>query len=419
MSHAAAPRLMVRMFLAFAFAYFFSALLRAVTATLAPTFSAELGLGAAQLGLLAGAYFLGFSVTQLPLGSALDRFGPKRVLLVLLGVAVGGCVAFALARDLPQLLLARFLIGLGVSACLMAPLTSYRHHFPPSLQMRTNSWMLMTGSLGMLASTLPVQWLLPALGWRGLFIAVAALLLAAALLIALVIPHDHAAKADAPPAEAVAAAPGYGVVFSHPAFIRMAPMGFFAYGGMVAMQSLWIGPWLTQVGGEAAGQAARGLFLVNFCMLLAFLSWGLVLPRLLRNGLTAEDVIARGWPAGVAMLAVILWAGPAAGAASWAVWCVFTSVVSLSQPAVAQAFPAALAGRALSAFNLVIFAGVFALQWGIGLLLDALRGLGFTTLGAFRASFGLFLAACLAAFLWAQWHGRRSTDTAGQVAPGR
>lgn len=411
-------RRMVRMFLAFAFAYFFSALLRAVTATLAPTFSAELGLGAAQLGLLAGAYFLGFSATQLPLGSALDRFGPKRVLLVLLSVAIAGCVSFALARDLPQLLLARFLIGLGVSACLMAPLTSYRHHFPASLQMRTNSWMLMTGSLGMLASTLPVQWLLPLLGWRGLFIVVAALLLLAAALIAVAIPRDEATSPAAPVAGADAAL-GYGVVFRHPAFVRMAPMGFFAYGGMVAMQSLWIGPWLTQVGGQGADQAARGLFLVNFCMLLAFLSWGLVLPRLLRHGRTAEDVMSLAWPAGVAMLAVILWAGPGAGAASWAAWCVLTSVVSLSQPAVAQAFPAALAGRALSAFNLVIFAGVFSLQWGIGLLLDGLRSAGFTTLGAFRASFGLFLIACLAAFLWARWHGRRSIAAASQVAAGR
>jgi hypothetical protein len=154
-------------------------------------------------------------------------------------------------------------------------------------------------------------------------------------------------------------------------------------------------------------------------MLLAFLCWGLVLPRLLRNGRTAEDVIARAWPAGIAMLSVILWAGPAAGAAGWAAWCVLTSVVSLSQPAVAQAFPAALAGRALSAFNLVIFAGVFALQWGIGLLLDALRGAGFTTLGAFRASFGLFLGACLASFLWARWRSNRSPDAASRVAPGR
>jgi MFS family permease len=418
MSSTAGLGVMVRMFLAFAFAYFFSALLRAVTATLAPTFSAELGLGSAQLGLLAGAYFLGFSAMQLPLGSALDRFGPKRVLSVLLAVAVAGCISFGLARDLPQLLLARFMIGVGVSACLMAPLTSYRHRFPPSLQMRTNSWMLMTGSLGMLASTLPVQWLLPVIGWRGLFIAVAGLLLAAVAVIAVVIPRDEPAAAPQPAAYADVA-PGYAIVFSHPVFQRLAPMGFFVYGGMVAMQSLWIGPWLTQVSGQGADQAAKGLFLVNICMLLAFLCWGLVLPRLLRNGRTAEDVIARAWPARIAMRSVILRAGPAAGAAGWAAWCVLTSVVSLSQPAVAQAFPAALAGRALSAFNLVIFAGVFALQWGIGLLLDALRGAGFTTLGAFRASFGLFLGACLASFLWARWRSNRSPDAASRVAPGR
>ena len=81
-------RTAVAMFFAFAFAYFLSALLRAVTATLAPAFSIELGLSAGDLGLLAGAYFLGFSLTQLPLGQALDRFGPRRVLLALLSVAV-------------------------------------------------------------------------------------------------------------------------------------------------------------------------------------------------------------------------------------------------------------------------------------------------------------------------------------------
>ena len=94
-------------FLCFAFAYFFSALVRAVTATLAPDFSAEIGLGAADLGLLAGAYFVGFAVMQLPLGRALDRFGPQRVLMGFLALAVIGCVAFALARSFVGLTLAR------------------------------------------------------------------------------------------------------------------------------------------------------------------------------------------------------------------------------------------------------------------------------------------------------------------------
>ncbi|MBI3366883.1 MAG: MFS transporter [Burkholderiales bacterium] len=384
------------LFLAFAFAYFFSALLRAVTATLAPQFSHELALGAGQLGLLAGAYFLGFSAMQLPLGHALDRFGPKRSLLVLLGVAIVGCLGFAAAQGFVQLLLARFVIGVGVSACLMAPLTCYRLRFGLAAQLRTNSWMLMTGSLGMLASTLPVQWVLPLLGWRGLFLAAGGLLLLSALLIALVVPADELA----PPSSARAEPGSYATVWRNPTFIRLAPLGFFAYGGMIAMQTLWIGPWLTQVGGRSADEAAQGLFIVNASMLLAFLCWGLAMPRLTHAGWRAERIIAFGWPMGVACLVAIVWLGPQAGAPFWALWCVGTSVVSVSQPAVAQAFAPGLAGRALSAYNLVIFAGVFAVQWGIGLLLDALGTAGWPLLQAYRWTFGLFLGACIGSFIW-------------------
>lgn len=87
------PRSAALVFLAFAFAYFLSALLRAVTGTLAQEFA----LHARDLGLLSGGYFLGFSATQLPLGRWLDRHGPRKVLLGFLGVAVLGCGVFALA----------------------------------------------------------------------------------------------------------------------------------------------------------------------------------------------------------------------------------------------------------------------------------------------------------------------------------
>jgi MFS family permease len=147
----------VLVFLSFAFAYFLSALVRAVTATLAPQFSVELHLSSGDLGLLAGAYFLGFASMQLPLGSALDRHGARRVLLVLLTAAVIGCIAFATATSFVGLILARTLIGMGVAACLMAPLTTYRHRFTANAQMRANSWMLMTGSLGMVTRTVSVR----------------------------------------------------------------------------------------------------------------------------------------------------------------------------------------------------------------------------------------------------------------------
>src|SRR6218665_1507420 len=166
----------ITVFLALAFAYFLSALVRAVTATLAPTLAPEFALQARDLGLLAGGYFLGFAAMQLPLGRWLDRHGPRKVLLGFLGLAVLGCLVFAAATGFSGLLAGRVLCGAGVSACLMAPLTGYRRWFAPQAQMSANSWMLMMGSLGMVASTLPVQWALPLWGWRPLFWTLAALI---------------------------------------------------------------------------------------------------------------------------------------------------------------------------------------------------------------------------------------------------
>jgi len=391
-----AARVAVAMFLAFAFAYFFSALLRAVTATLAPAFSAELGLSSGDLGLLAGAYFLGFSVMQLPLGRWLDRIGPRRVLLGFLCVAVVACAAFAQADSFAGLWAARALIGVGVSACLMAPMTAYRRHLDPTAQLRANSWMLMTGSLGMLASTLPVQWLVPLLGWRGLFWVVAAMLVLAMLLIAALVPRDSptvAAAPDAPPAS-------YRLIFLHPYFVRLAPLAFVLYGGLLAVQSLWAGPWLTQVAGHSAGEAAQGLFAINLAMLCAFFAWGVLMPRLRHRGWTVDRLIALGVPLPLGLLALAVVLGPEAQAPWWALWCVSCTVVSLSQPAVGQAFPAAVAGRALSAYNLVIFLGVFCVQWGIGLVIDLLADMGWERPLAMRAAFGLLCVAATASYGW-------------------
>ncbi len=396
------PRTVVAVFLAFATAYFLSALLRAITATLAPVLSAELSLSAADLGLLAGAYFLGFSLLQLPLGYALDRTGPRRTLVAMLLLAVLGCAAFALAEGLAALIAARMLIGAGVSACLMAPLTCFRRLLSPAGQLRANSWMLMTGSLGMLASTLPVQWLLPTLGWRGLFWGLAALLALSMLLVAVVVPRDT-------PAPAAAGAPGGGYrdIVRHPLFVRTAPLGFFLYGGMIAVQSLWAGPWLTRVTGVAPEQAAQGLFLINLSMLLAFLTWGALLPRLAHRGIDAVRLMGWGLPLPLMLLAGIVVLGPGAGGVAWAAWCMACTFVSVSQPAVGAAFPPALAGRALSAFNLVIFSGVFCVQWGIGLLIDGLRAAGWAEVAAFRGAFAIFGALCLLAYLWFLRGGRQ------------
>lgn len=394
-------------FLAFAFAYFFSALIRAITATLSPTLTQEFALNARDLGLLAGGYFFGFALTQLPLGSWLDRHGPRKVLASFLCIAVLGCLAFSVATSFTALLTARVLCGVGVSCCLMAPLTAYRRWFDSASQLRANSWMLMTGSLGMVASTLPVQWLMPVTGWRPLFLGLAALVLLAIVLVVWLVPawprpvQDPASQGGG--TNALASTRGsYAEVWRHPYFRKMVPIGFFCYGGLLAMQTLWVVPWMTRVAGYTPQEASTGFFWINVAMLLTFWAWGLANPHFASRGLSADTLMARGLPLSFVLLALLIALGDSFKnhvEVVLALYCMACSFVSLSQPTVGMAFPQALAGRALSGYNLVLFAGIFVVQWGIGLLIDGFRALGLNDVDAFRSALAVFLACCVASYL--------------------
>jgi MFS family permease len=387
--------LVVQVFLAFALAYFMSALIRAITATLSPTLKQEFTLSSGDLGLLAGGYFLGFALTQLPLGRWLDAYGPKRVILCFLAVAVAGCLAFAAAPNFTGLLAARILCGIGVSACLMAPLTAYRLWFRPEIQLRASSWMLMTGSLGMVASTLPVQWLLPHTGWRLIFVLLAVLVGVAMLVLAWRLPK--APPKQAMPSEGIIAS--YRVIWQHPYVKRHFWLGFFSYGGLMAMQTLWAGPWLVQVSGQTPAQAATGLFWLNVCMLVTFWSWGMLNPYFTRRGWHADRLLSAGMPCALVMIAIICVAGSSVDWWVWALFCMASSFMSVALPAVGMAFPKELAGRALSFYNLVIFAGVFVVQWGMGLLIDAFKAWGISTENAFQAALGVFLICSIGGYL--------------------
>ncbi len=404
-------RAAIAVFLAFALAYFFSALLRAVTATLSPVLTEEFSLHARDLGLLAGGYFLGFAAMQLPLGAWLDQHGPKKVILWLLTVAVLGCAVFAVADGFTGLMVARLLMGMGVAACLMAPLTAYRRWFDAGTQLRANAWMLMTGSLGMLASTLPVQWLLPVIGWRGVSWVVAVLIAVAMLVIALIVPRWRSAQpGTATDARPAAPQGSYADIARNAYFRHTTPLGMVCFGGMVAIQSLWAGPWMTRVGGSTPLAAATGLFWINLSMLLTFWSWGLLLPRLTARGISVDSLVRRIQPLSFVALALLVLWGPAAGGWSFvllALYCVLTTPSAQVQPVVALAFPPHLAGRALSAYNLVIFIGIFCVQWGIGLGADAFEAMGWSAVDALRGAMGVFCAVSAACWLHFALAGRR------------
>ena len=382
-------------FLVFALGYFISTLLRAINATISPELVSEFSLSAGDLGLLSGAYFLGFASVQIPLGYLLDSKGPKKIVSYFLSLTIVGIILFANAKNFQILLLSRLLIGIGVGACLMGPLTAYRVWFQDETQQRSNSWMLMVGAIGMLSSSLPVQYLLPSIGWRGVFINLAILTLICIILIALFIPKWENLNSNQTSAQG-----RLSDIWSNNFFKSLVPMGFFNYGALFAIQTLWAGPWLTRVSGYTPEESAKGLFLLYSCLLISFLLWGYFIPRFSKNISDAIKLLKWGAPLNLVVLVVIILLGSKAGAIHWAIFGISSIFLSLTQPAVGMAFPLNNAGKALTSFNLLLFVGAFFLQWAIGLIIDLSMKINISEENSFKIAMLFVLMTSLFSYLF-------------------
>ena len=385
----------ISIFLVFALGYFISTLLRAITATISPELVNEFDLSAGELGLLGGGYFLGFASVQIPLGYLLDLKGPRKIISYFLSLAIIGLILFALAQNFLTLLISRVIIGIGVGACLMGPLTAYRVWYQDETQQRSNSWMLMVGAIGMLSSSLPVQYFLPTIGWRGIFINLAILTLICIILIIIFIPKWNVVSLNKSKKTGKLEE-----IWRNDLFKSLVPMGLFNYGGLFAIQTLWAGPWMIRVSGYTPEESAQGLFLIYLLMLISFLFWGYFIPKISKNVEDAIKLLKFGAPLNLIVLAIIIYLGPDAGALHWSLFVVASIFLSLSQPAVGMAFSLTNAGKALTSFNLLLFVGAFFIQWMIGIIIDFGINLNFSEITSFKFAMIFVLVSSLISYLY-------------------
>ena len=255
---AVAWRPIALVFLPFAAGYYLTYLFRTINALIAGHLTADLGLGAADIGLLTSVFFLSLAAVQLPLGILLDRYGPKRVQIMLLPIAAFGALLFGSANSFPTLMIARALIGIGVAGSLMSGLKAIVLWFPRERIPLANGCFITLGALGAVTATAPAEALLATIGWRGLFELLAIASAACALLINLL-------ATDAPLRRSSANA-------SHPTclksiycdnrFWRLAPLSATCIGSAWALHGLWAAPWLRDVEGLDQSAVVQRLFVM-------------------------------------------------------------------------------------------------------------------------------------------------------------
>jgi MFS family permease len=385
-------------FCPFAVGYFLSFFFRHVTAVISKDLAAEFALTPGDLGFLTSMYLLTFAAFQLPLGVLLDRYGPRRVVAALMCSAAIGALVFALAKDLTTLSLGRALIGLGVSAGLMGAIKAFSLWFPLERLATMNGLYLAVGGLGSLCATAPAELIVATFGWRAMFFILGALSLVAALLVFFVVPEKPLPGAGQTLRAQIA---GFRPIFASWAFWRIGLPLIIGQAIYIALQGLWLGPWLYDVAGLPRHSVGTYLLVAALGYILGSVFFGVAGDRLAQAGISRMTVYKAGLSVSLAMLALIA-AGVQTGLGLILGVYAFTGIsAALAYALLTPLFPPEMTGRVNTASNVVMFALSFALQWGIGAVLKMYPVVdGRYSPAGYTAAFATLAAVQLAAMLW-------------------
>ena len=283
-------------------AYVLSQFYRAFLAVLTPVLAADLGATPESLASASGLWFLAFALMQIPVGEALDRFGPRRTASVLLAVGGVGAGLFAAATGPGMINVAMILIGVGCAPVLMASYYIFARSFSPAVFGTLAGVVIGIGSLGNIAASLPLSAAVEALGWRATMAALSGLtLFIAAVIAALVRDPERVSITQKGSLLDLLRMPAL-----WPVLIMMAA----CYAPSAGLRGLWAGPYLADVFGADAQRIGQVTLIMGLAMVAGNFAYG-PLDRLLG---TRKWLIFGG---NLAMVACLLGLAAYASAPGW------------------------------------------------------------------------------------------------------
>ncbi len=350
-------------FVLFTAAYFMSYFFRSANAVIAPDLAREMGLSAANLGLMTSLFFAAFAAVQLPIGIGLDRWGPRWVTPAFLAIGVVGSLIFAVAPSFTVLAIGRALIGVGMAGVLMGAMKSFSQWFPAERFATTSGLLVGIGSLGALIAATPLAWINSLLGWRSVFVMGAGLTALVALAIVL---WARNTPPGVPWPGGAAQQGSLRTVFRDARFWRIAPLVFFLSGILQGFQGLWAGPYLFDVYHLSKIEAGNILLLLSIGATIGYTTSGWLADRF---GITRVIL-------GVSLLFILSQYGLALHPALPLVnglYVLFGLTGGFNVMLTAQTrqiFPLHITGKAVTAANLFAIGGVFVLQWLMGVIVN-------------------------------------------------
>jgi MFS family permease len=384
-------------FLPFAGGYYLSYLCRSINAVISAELSSSMDLRASDLGLLTSVYFLSFAAMQLPIGIALDRYGPRRVQGVLLLLAAVGAAIFGAAHSLSAFVIGRALIGLGVAAALISGLKALVQWFPKERLPLLNGCFIMMGALGAVTATAPAELLVAWAGWRALFAVLAVATGACAALVVLASPEAPRDSAK-PRCRGLL---GLKIIYTDARFWRLAPLSTMCISTAWALQGLWAGPWLADVENLGHPEIVRHLLVMALALCGGAFVLGTAADRLRRRGVRMQMILVFVAITFILAQIALIVRLPVPSYAVWAMVASVGAATVLSFTIIAEYFPSEMNGQASAALNIFHIGGAFVLQYAIGLIIEIWGSNGghYPPL-AYQTAFAIVICFQLAAFIW-------------------
>lgn len=329
-------------------------------------------LGPALLSTLPVVQLAIYVLLQIPSGLLADRLGPRRSLVISLGVMAAGTVLFALAPDARTAVAGRVLIGAGDSLVFLNVIRVAALWFPRRQYSLVSALTGLAGGLGQLVSAAPLSALLNGFGWEVSFLGAGAVNLLVGALVLLLLqdrPDGRRAPSHAFPSmrESLAEA------LSH----RGPLVGMAAHAVIMVpftvLGVLWGYPLLEE--GYGLSARATGLLLTGAMVLpMALVPF---LGRIPGNHPRARKPMALGlaWTVTLLWSGVVLWPGglpPLPVTAAVILLSAFASVLapSISFDYARDGLPEQRTGAASGLVNMSGFTSVMLGVVGAGILLD-------------------------------------------------
>lgn len=149
-----------------AFFYCYQFMLRASPGVMSEDLIASFDVDACTLGILTSCYYYAYTSLQIPVGSLMDRFKPRRMLTFATIMCGAGSLIFSTAESIPIAGLGRAMIGAGSAFAFLSCLKLGTVWFPPQRLPFVVGLTLFLGTVGGISAGFPMGWLVDDVGWR-------------------------------------------------------------------------------------------------------------------------------------------------------------------------------------------------------------------------------------------------------------